>query len=111
MNIHIKHSENGAQAKLAGELTIYTVTEIKTALAEVMGSVDDIEVDLSDVTEIDTAGLQLMLIARRHPGKDFRFVNLPPSVRHLIELANVGNALGDSASISAVQTEEVRHEQ
>lgn len=111
MTIHIEHSENGAQIRLTGELTIYTVTEIKTALAEAMNGVDDVEIDLSGVTEIDTAGLQVMLIVKRSPGKNIRFANHPPAVRQLIELVNVGHVLGDSASISAVQTEDVRHDQ
>lgn len=113
MTIHIESlgSENGMQIKLAGELTIYTVMETKTALSEAMEGVDRIEIDLSDITEIDTAGLQLMLILKSHAEKDVRFVNHPPAVRQLIELANLGAALGGSASIPTLETEDVRDEQ
>ena len=71
---------------LAGELTIYTVAETKIALAEAMEEANEIEVDLSGITEIDTAGLQLMLIAKRNPGKAVRFVNhnqVPPHLFYI----------------------------
>ena len=47
-----------ARVALSGELSIYSAAEIKSALAEAMGKASEIEVDLSGVTEIDSAGLQ-----------------------------------------------------
>jgi anti-sigma B factor antagonist len=104
MNIQVEHTGNGTRVKLAGELTIYTAAEIKAALAEVMVESGEIEIDLSGITEIDTAGLQLMLIAKRNPGTVVRFVNHPASVLRLIDLANLGGALGDPLFISAIES-------
>ena len=103
MSVEIEHTGKSARVMLSGELTIYSVTEIKSALAEVMGKASEIEVDLSGVTEIDTAGLQLMLIVKRNPGSDVRFVNHPPEVLRLVDLANLGGALGDPLFISALE--------
>lgn len=63
MSIQTERTGTAARVTLAGELTIYSVAEIKAGLAEAMSSADQIEVDFSGITEIDTAGLQLMLIA------------------------------------------------
>ena len=104
MSVEIEYSGQGARATLSGELTIYSVAEIKSALAEVMGKTSAVEVDLAGVTEIDTAGLQLMLIVKRHPGCNVRFVNHPPEVLRLIDLANLGGAFGDPLFIAASQS-------
>ena len=101
MSLQSESIGKAARVKLDGELTIYSVAEIKSGLAEVMKSADQIEIDLSGITEIDTAGLQLMLIAKRNPGKDVSFINHPQSVLRLIDLANVGGVFGDPLFLSA----------
>ena len=101
MSVDIEHQGTSARVTLSGELTIYSVAEIKSALAEAMGKASEIEVDLAGVTEVDTAGLQLMLIVKRHPGCDVRFVNHSPEVLRLVDLANLGGALGDPLTLPA----------
>ena len=101
MSTNVEYSGKGARVTLSGELTIYSVTQIKSALAEAMGKASEIEVDLAGVTEIDTAGLQLMLIVKRHPGSAVHFVSHPPEVLRLVDLANLGGALGDPVFIAA----------
>ena len=103
MSIEIQRMGNSARVSLAGELTIYSAAEIKAGLAEAMASANEIEVDLSGISEMDTAGLQLMLIAKRHPGKAVCFVNHPPPVLRLVDLANLGGLLGDPLFISATK--------
>lgn len=58
--------KKGAVEKLAieGELTIYTAAELKERIGSLLEK-DVIEIDLSEVSEIDTAGLQLLLLAQR----------------------------------------------
>lgn len=104
MTIEANYIGMTALVKLSGELTIYTVTEIKADLAEAMERADDIEVDLAGVSEIDTAGLQLMLIAKRNAGKTVRFINHSSSVLRLVDLANLGSVLGDPVYLSALES-------
>jgi anti-anti-sigma factor len=101
MSIQIERTGKAARVTLMGELTIYSVAEIKAGLADAMSGSDEVEVDLQGVTEMDTAGLQLMLIAKRNPGKDVRFINHPQSVLRLVDLANLGEVFGDPLFISA----------
>ena len=47
----------------------------------------------------DEPGAQL--IVKRHPGCDVRFVNHSPEILRLVDLANLGGALGDPLFIAA----------
>lgn len=78
-----------------GELGIYTVSELRDAWRHALNMHDEVEIDLGGITEIDTAGLQLMLMAKRCPGKTVRFVNHADAVLRLLDLANLGGTLGD----------------
>lgn len=50
---------------LEGELTIQTAGDRKAALLALLERGERVAVDLSGVTEMDTAGLQLLLLLRR----------------------------------------------
>lgn len=50
---------------LEGELTIHTAADRRGALLGMIEADGALELDLSAVTELDTAGLQLLLLARR----------------------------------------------
>lgn len=103
MGIEIKRENGTARVALAGELTIYNVAKIKAGLADAMTGATEIEIDLSGINDADSAGLQLMLIAKRNPGKRVRFVNHPPPLLRLIDLANIGGLLGDPLLMSAAK--------
>ena len=45
---------------LQDDLTIYHAAEIKTRLVDALATCDELELDLLQVGEIDTAGLQLL---------------------------------------------------
>jgi anti-sigma B factor antagonist len=86
---------------IVGELTIFSVLDIRSRLLEVLVSLDEVNVDLGEVTEVDTAGLQLMLLAKRKAGKTVRFCNHSDEVLRLLDLANVGQTLGDPLILKA----------
>lgn len=50
---------------LAGEFTILAAAELRERLLAALAAADEIEVDLSRVSEIDSAGVQLMVAAKR----------------------------------------------
>lgn len=58
-------SSGGADLVIDGELTIHTAGDRKTELLALLERGDTLTVDLSAVTELDTAGLQLLLLTRR----------------------------------------------
>lgn len=87
----------GGLARLApeGELGIYTVAALREAWLQALATHEALEIDLGRIDEIDTAGLQLMLMAKRSAGRSVRFVNHSAAVLRLLDLARLGGALGD----------------
>jgi anti-anti-sigma regulatory factor len=81
--------------RIEGELTIFRAMELKPVLLAVP-PVD--EVDLSGVTDLDTAGVQLLMLAKktaRAAGRDIKLVAHSPAVLEVFELLNVAAYFGD----------------
>jgi anti-anti-sigma factor len=85
---------------LQGDLTIYRAAELKTQVLSVLASLADppeLELDLAQVTEIDTAGLQVLLLLKRESSlhnKTLRIVSPGQPVRDLLGLYNLAAYLG-----------------
>jgi anti-sigma B factor antagonist len=66
MNISRKKSKDTTTLVFEGDLTIYYVTQIKDEIfADYEKLADKIALDLGAVSEIDTAGVQLLLFAKK----------------------------------------------
>ena len=80
-----------------GELTVYTCGELKPQLLEQLEQhVDATALELSQVTEIDTAGLQVLLTARRHAselGRDLEVANPSRAVTEVLALLGLDERL------------------
>lgn len=77
---------------IEGDLTIRRVQELKDVILARLAQSQALEVDLAGVTEIDTAGVQLLLLARRaaqSAQKDLRLVAHSPAVASLFELLRI----------------------
>jgi anti-anti-sigma factor len=51
--------------ELKGELCVTRATEVKQALLAALGKGESVQLDLRGVSEVDAAGLQLLLAARK----------------------------------------------
>jgi anti-anti-sigma factor len=75
---------------LRGEMTIYNAAVLKESLlSAVTAPVGPRCIDLSAVSEFDTAGLQLLLMAEREcaaRGLGFSVMNPSPAVRQALDL-------------------------
>lgn len=83
--------------RLDGELTIYRAAELKEALMQPLAHAGVLEVDLSDVSEIDTAGLQLLILARRAAGErqgELRLSGHSAAVQEVFELLRLCGHFG-----------------
>jgi anti-sigma B factor antagonist len=66
MELEIESLPNGV--RLHGEMTVYSAATLKPALLEsTPGCGGLMQVDLTGVTEFDSAGMQLLLMLKRHP--------------------------------------------
>ena len=87
--------------RIQGELSIYRAAELKQAL---LADPAPIEVDLSGVTDIDTAGVQLLMLAKRAAQtekRELRFVAHSQAVADVFELLNLGTYFDDPLVLSA----------
>ena len=89
--MNIGDTSQGAAACLAveGEMTIYRAAELKPALLDAVRTQDMPALDLADVTEFDSAGVQLLLMARREAarlGKRLELRAASPAVRDAFAL-------------------------
>jgi anti-anti-sigma factor len=89
---------------IEGELTIYAAAEIKEKIASAFQSEQPLEIDLSQIGEMDTAGLQLLLLAKREGIARNRQVTFtPPSqaVLDALQLCGLSTEFAPSAAAAA----------
>lgn len=74
-----------------GELTIYTAAETKDKLLDMIGRSKSFEIDLSQVNEFDSAGLQLLILAKLESRRHDLDVNVKRPSEAVIEVLNLCN--------------------
>jgi anti-sigma B factor antagonist len=90
--------DNKMHIEIKGELSIYTVAALRQQLLDALDGAQEVEVDLSDVGEMDSAGMQLMVAAKREAAlrdKALRFSGHSPAVFDVLELCKLSGHLGD----------------
>lgn len=95
---------DGDVLRLQGELNIYTAMETKERLLAALAAGDALDIDLSGVTEMDTSGVQLLILAKREAarqGKRLALSGHSPAAMDLIDLFNLGGWFGDPLIIPA----------
>lgn len=100
---------NGAERplnalRMEGEMTIYRADELRQVLMGAIQPEVRLEIDLSGVTELDTCGLQLLMLAKREAarqGGEVQLVRHSPPVLDVFELLNVAAFFGDHLVLPA----------
>ncbi|HEX5755721.1 MAG TPA: STAS domain-containing protein [Arenimonas sp.] len=83
---------------LSGSLSIYDVAALKTRLIDAVSAHAELELDLSAVESIDTAGVQLLMLAKLHAaarGHALVLVGHSPAVVDVFELFQLAGYFGD----------------
>jgi len=92
--------------RIVGELTINRAAEFKPVL---LATPAPVEIDLSGVTEFDTAGLQLLVLAKKQALAEQRTLHLThhsKAVADVFELLDVAAFFGDPLVVDAAQRPE-----
>jgi anti-anti-sigma factor len=64
--IRIEEQKRKCKAYIEGEMTIYTAMELKEKLLPIIQDSRELEINLSKVNEIDSAGVQLLMLAKKN---------------------------------------------
>jgi anti-anti-sigma regulatory factor len=81
--------------RIVGEFTIFRAAELKPLL---LNEPAPSEIDLSGVSEIDTAGVQLLMLAKQSAlarNSELRLTGHSPAVLEVFELLNVAAYFND----------------
>lgn len=85
-------------------MTIYEAQSQKGELMSMLSSSETLELDLSAVAEIDTAGLQLLLLLKREAarqGKRLILADHSVAVQQALDFCNLAAVFGDPMLIPA----------
>ncbi|RZI44053.1 anti-sigma factor antagonist [Herbaspirillum sp. HC18] len=88
----------GTCLRIEGEMTIYKAAELKQSLLAAIVPQATLEIDLSAVTELDTAGLQLLMLAKKAAlaaQGDIRLGGQSDAVIDVFDLLNLGTYFDD----------------
>jgi anti-sigma B factor antagonist len=94
--------EKPGELALSGELTIYDATELKGLLLDKLNSGSGLSIDLSGVTDLDCAGIQVMLLLHReakNASKPLKWLKHSEAVNKVLEFLNLGSTLGEPVSL------------
>jgi anti-sigma B factor antagonist len=88
---------------VSGELSIYTASNEKLSLLAFLQSADELEVNLSQVSEFDTAGLQVLIVLKQaaiQHQKTLHYVMHSKAVLDVLEMTNMTGIFGDQVVLT-----------
>lgn len=95
---------SAAPLAIVEDMTIYHAAIHKQQLLAALAAGDELDIDLSAVAEIDTAGFQLLVLVKREArrlGKNARIVAHSQAVREVVDFFNMAAEFGDPMLIPA----------
>ena len=100
MELEIEQTAGGL--RISGEMTVYSASTLKPALLhELLIEREELQIDLSQVREFDTAGLQLLLMLQREAAtaaRKVRVVGCSQVVRAALDLCHQAHFVSDPAA-------------
>jgi len=101
MQIQVENAGALCRIRIVGEMTIYAAAELKAALVERLSDCQELDVALSDVTEMDTVGVQLLLLTKREAVRSEKAMRLTapsPAVQAVLECYHLSAYFDDPRS-------------
>jgi anti-anti-sigma factor len=91
------------QIVIEGDMTIYQASELKTQLIDALNQAETLDIDLSHVSKIDSTGIQLLMLAKKHHalnGKPLSFSNHSEAVLDAFEMMGLTSWFNDPVVIT-----------
>ncbi len=95
-------SEDVSSIEIEGEMTIYRAADLKVTVLEALRKTKVLEIDLSGIIELDTAGLQVLMLAKQTATADKRELRLlqhSPAVMEIFEMVDLVAFFGDAVLV------------
>jgi anti-sigma B factor antagonist len=107
--MQIRRQQEGTRTCLypEGEMTIYQAAELKPALFDALAASSALEIDLSAVSELDTSGVQLLMLLKNVAAandKTLRLSGHSAAVLEVFDMFSLGGWFGDPQVLPAGET-------
>lgn len=93
----LEQQDSGGACRIAvsGEMTIYSAAELKSRLLAAVAGSQSVECDLTEVSEFDSAGVQLLALLQRQvgAGSSVSIIGASETVRELLDLYRLSGEL------------------
>lgn len=103
MAVTVERAEGDlCRVAVEGEMTIYSAQNLKVDLLELLARCGILELDLSGVSEIDSAGLQLLIMVKTAAlaqGRVLNIVGHSQVVLEVLDLCDLEDFFGDAVLI------------
>ena len=86
LNITSNPTETALELTLEGRLDTVTAPQLQNTIDEYLGDAPDLVLDCKDLTYISSAGLRVLLMARKTILGELTLKNVDPSVREVLEI-------------------------
>lgn len=103
MTIKVRTRNGVSRMKPEGEMTIYNAASMKPDIIDTLNKCDQMEIDLAKVGEIDSAGFQLLLLAKREAGnlgKPLRLINHSHATLEILNLYRMADHFDDRTAVN-----------
>jgi len=104
MELIKKSDSNKCRISIHGDLTIYQAHELKEELLAELDQHQELEINLSEVNEIDTAGIQILMLTKLESSRAHKTLHLVAHNRlvlEVIDLFNLAEFFSDPMIISS----------
>lgn len=98
MEIEFKKTAGSTTAKCRGRLTIYTVAGVREAFNSIVGEGKPTTLNMEELVDIDTAGIQLLMALKRQcgvQGIELNIRNHSPILISILDLYGLAGYFGD----------------
>jgi anti-anti-sigma factor len=95
-------SDDVTRISIDGEMTIYRAADLKVTVLEALRKTRVLEIDLSGITELDTAGLQVLMLAKQTAAagqRELRLLQHSPAVMEIFQMLDLVAFFGDAVLI------------
>ena len=106
MIIHVETDAGHCKVQIDGDANIYNAIELKRQLLDHLSSTSELEINLAQVGEMDTAGFQVLCLTKREAaktGKMLRLTSHSPAALEIMDMYNMATYFGDPVVISGTR--------